>query len=238
MQLVLRTVVILLILAGTAFLLVSNNPEERSVTSGDGRVTVTATLARDQTLDVAEVPGTNSVVYTAVLGPVYQLYPAGQVLTTPATLTFSYGEAIPNAQALALRVGYFDDAFQMWRTVETRLDTSKHQASASINEFSEWALLQLDDVARPNFEKEITALISAPPEGAVGYTLEVGYSDQPGDFVILNGAGKSGGCGGQYQTGESTQMTSTSDMFGDNLEYQIVAVWEIGEGCGDKLVIE
>lgn len=238
MQRVFGLLVVLVILCGTAFLLLQNNPEERTVTSADGRLTVVATLSPTDTLEVDTVPGSEAPLYTAVLGPIYQLYPGDKLLTIPATLIFSYDPALSNAESVALRVGYFDEAFQMWRPVETFLDTSEHRVSAKISSFSKWALLRLDDVARPNFDSEIAALLTAAPAGAVGYQLEVGYSDVPGDFVILNGAGKSGGCSGQYRTGTSIQMTSTSDIFGESLEYQIVALWQIGNGCGEKQVIE
>ena len=237
MQRLLFSIAMILTLAGTIFVVIAKNPEEKIVTSDDSFVTLAAHVLATETLAIDVVPDSADKPYTAVLGRVYQLYPAGKMLTNPATLTFSYGD-LSNSEALALHVGYFDEAFQMWRTVETMLNTSKREASAQMTKFSEWALLQLDDVARPNFDQEIEALISASPEGAVGYQLEVGYSDVPGDFVMLNGAGKSGGCGGQYRRGTSTQMTSTGDVFSDSLEYQIVAVWEMGRGCGDKVVIE
>ena len=72
----------------------------------------------------------------------------------------------------------------------------------------------------------------------MGYQAEVGYADVPGDFVMLDGTGQSGGCSGQYRMGTSTQMTSKGDIFGDHLEYQIKVVWQIGGGCGDTVRIE
>ena len=159
-------------------------------------------------------------------------------MTIPATATVNYEGLISDEAAPRLRLSYFDNAFSMWRPVYTTIDPASHTATVEIDRFAKWALIEVSDVARPNFDAEIEALIVAAPEEAVGYQIEVGFSDPPGDLVILSGMGKSGGCDDQYKTGSSTQMTSKGKIFSDHLEYQIVAVWQLADGCPERQSIE
>ena len=229
-------IVFISLLGGTVFVLSTKTPEERTVVSDDGFVYLIGDFLQEEEVSIATVPNPPTAGFTAVIALVYQLYPPSKVLTTPAHVYFHYDPAVVDASAL--RIGFYDDAFAMWRTTDTDLSLEDHIVSTVIDQFGKWALLELDDVARPNFDAEMESLISAAPEKAVGYQIDIGYAYEPGDFVILEGAGKSGGCNGQYKTGTSTQLTSRGDIFSDHLQYQIVALWQMGDGCGAHQVVE
>lgn len=238
MQKLLFFIATVFVIIGSVFLIVSQDPEQRIITSDDGRVILQGEFLSSDHVSIGTVPVAPGASFTAVLPPIYQFYPAGKILTQPTTLTINYDSSITDIDSTRLRIAYYDDDFGMWRSMDTNVDVVKQQASTTIRHLSKWALLLLDDIARPNFDQEISAMVDASPAGAIGYQMEIGYADVPGDFVILDGAGKSGGCGGQYRTGISTQMTSKGSVFGDHLEYQTVALWQIGDGCEAKRPIE
>jgi hypothetical protein len=229
-------VAVIMIFLGTIFVIVSERPEGRIVRSADGRVTLEGELAEDAQISIDLSPQMAERYTALVFGP-YQAYPSDTVLVTPVTIQFSYtSDELGGADPRALRVAFYDRAFAMWRTVPTTVNDGV--ATALLTAFdAPVALLLLDDVASPNFENEITTLIASAPDDAVGYELAVGYAQAPGDFVILEGSTKSGGCGGRFQLGESTTMTSVGDVFSDGLEYQIVVIWQLDERC-ERSVIE
>lgn len=232
----LYAIALLFILSGTLFVLASGEPEARVLESDDGRLTITGKfLATEQFTIGAPKRALSS---TAVVGPSYQLYPPDHLFSPPVTINLNYQNDVSDDDAPRLRFGYFDEAFSMWRPVYTTMDPSTHTASAEIDHTAHWALLLMDDIARPNLANSIAFLLDAAPEQAVGYQLEVGYAQVPGDFVILQGAGQSGGCGGQYKMGTSTSTTSLGNVFSDSLEYQIVVVWQLADGCSDRQSIE
>lgn len=236
MQRTLYAIAFIFILSGTLFVIVSGEPEARMVVSDDGRLTISGKfLAAEQFAIGAPQSALSS---TAVIGSSYQLYPPDHLFSPLVTISINYQNDVSDADAPRLRFGYFDDAFSMWRPVYTTIDPSQHTATAEIDHTAHWALLLLDDIARPDATSDTAFLIAAAPEDAVGYQLEVGYAQVPGDFVILQGAGQSGGCGGQYKTGRSTSTTSLGTVFSDNLEYQIVVVWQLADGCLDRQSIE
>ncbi len=228
-------VTVIMIFAGTLFVIVTEHPEGRRVTSEDGRVTLEGELTPEAQISIESAPhGVGP--WTAVIAGEYQAFPSDFVLTTPLTVSFTYAtEDLGGADPRALRVGFYDEEFGMWRTVPTAI--ADNAASALIYNFDAlFALLLMDAVAVPNFEVEIAELLSAAPDEAVGYELVVAYAQVPGDFVILEGTTQSGGCGGRYRIGESTTMTSIGDKFGDGLEYQIMVIWQLGEGCGRAMI--
>lgn len=237
MQKVLRIVVILLVALGTLTVLQLRAPEERTFTSDDGLLTLSGSFTASEKITIDETTSSQQH-YTAVVSSVYQFYPSDKILSAPARLSIIYPTTTQDADTHRLALGFFDQSFNMWRSVDSDLDAATRTVSTQTFHLGRLALLQLDDVARPNIDAEIESLIASPPQGAVGYQLELGYADVPGDFVILPGAGKTGGCAGQYKTGESTQMTSRASVFSEHLEYQVVALWQIGEGCQGLEVIE
>lgn len=233
----LRFAATLLILAGTVFVIAAGRPEVRVVSSADGRVTLKGEWRSDAEVSVDLSPEAVGP-YTAVLFGPYQFYPSDLVLTTPFSVSFNFStQDLSGGDPRALRVAFYDADFGIWRTGPTNISATA--ASAHVHSFdAPIALLLLDEIARPNFDAEINELIAAAPEGAVGYELAVGYAQVPGDFVVIEGMERTGGCGGQYRSGTTTRLTSRGDKFSDGLEYQIVVVWQIGDGCAGREIIE
>lgn len=238
MQKVWRWALIVLVVAGTCGVLIARTPEERVVKSDDGLVWLSGVFASTKDLSIGIATTIDASNSTAVISSVYQLYPPNLVLSTPAVLTMTYPTTLSDNEVHQLTISEFDSAFGMWRPMDTSIDTSAMTVSTLVDRALRFALLLPDAVARPNMDAEIERLVSASPQGAVGYAMEVGYADVSGDFVIVPGLGKTGGCARQYQMGQSTQMTSLTQTFSDHLQYQVVAVWQIGDGCSGYDVIE
>ena len=228
--------VLTMIFLGTGFLLLTQDPEHRIVSSEDGAVHVVGQISSDLDLKIEMVQGVgrpgDEDMFTAVVSPIYTLVADESVLSIPAELRMRVEGAGEN-----LKIGMYDEVFGMWRIFPTELVDRKFVTRLSRFE-GRFAVLAPEDVVHPNFEVEIERLLDAAPAGSVGYEIEVGYARVPGDFVMLEGEHLSGGCAGQLQSGIATQMTSIADIFADTLEYQVVAIWQIGEGCGGRASIE
>lgn len=227
MQRPLYAVAGLLISVGTVFVLLARAPEERVIVSDDSRATLSGEFSPTDELSIYSQEPLS-----------YQLFPENKVLPSEAELTIRYHGLLSDAQAAHARLAYFDSGFGMWRPVYTLIDPETARASATIDRFGEWKLLVVEDVARPDMSQQIETLIDAAPESAVGYVIEVGYAHPPEVHVILTGMTMTGGCGGQYKTGTSTITTNVTENFSDSLEYQIVAQWQLGDGCAERQVIE
>jgi len=231
----------ILIAAGTIFIVVSRTPEDRTVLSDDGRVTLLGSFDSTQSVALSTLP-TSTAPFTAVVGPVYQLLPDHLSFTRDSQLSMKYSDlGISAMDAYRLQIGWYDDSITMWQPLDSDVDPSRGLVTANIRQFARYALLLPGQVARPNLEQETQKLIDAPPAGAVGYETFVGYATAPGDYVLLPGLGKSGGCAGKFVTGENgkpTMLTSMSVHFGDHLDYEVVARWQIGSGCQGLAVIE
>lgn len=227
-----------LVAAGTFFLLLAKSPEAEVVMSDDGLVRLSGDFIAPEGLQIRATE-TDEGSFTAVVGSVYVFTPSNVPFAGPVTLFMSYPDEISEEETARLRIGEYDEAFGMWRPLPSEVSLERGDVRTPMDSTGTTrALLLLDPVGRPNFDAEMDQLIASAPAGAVGFEMEVGYADVPGDFVMLEGAGSAGGCAGQFQSGESTVTTSIADVFGEQLEYQIVAVWQLGEGCPEELPLE
>lgn len=231
-------IALILVAGGTIFIVVSRTPEERTVLSDDRRAMLVGAFESSQAVSLSAL-SPSSVPYTAVIGPVYQLLPDHLTFNRDLQLSMKYGDqTVGSTDAYRLQIGWYDDTIKMWRPIDSDLDPSREWVTANIRTLGRYALLLPAQIARPNLETETQKLIDAPPTGAVGYETFVGYATQPGDYVLLDGLGKSGGCAGKFVTAPSTTMTSASQHFGDHLDYEVVALWQIGGGCTGLTTIE
>ena len=207
------------VLLGTLFFLFTSKPEARTFSVADGALTVTTLAAQDAWLEGEA----NEEIY---------------MLRSSFASTQS-GELRIKSEAGEDRLAYFDETFGMWRPVETTYDEATGELVTTTTKLNaRWTTLPEEAVARPNLDAEKDALVSAAPPAAVSFALEIGFADAAGDYVMMEGLGESGGCAGQYRyTGETT-VTSDEIVFSDALRYQLVAVWQLAEGCEGLEVIE
>lgn len=210
---------LLCVISGTLFFLFASIPEARTFSLADGELTVT-TLASD--------------------GAWLEGEKQGEVYTLRSSLPSTQeAELRMKSDTATDRLVYFDEAFGMWRPVATEYDAAASELLTTTTELNaRWSRVPAELVARPNFDEEKAALVAVAPVGAVSFAIEIGFADSLGDYVMLDGLGQTGGCGGQYRyTGETT-LTSNEVIFSDALRYQIVAVWQLADGCVGREVIE
>ncbi len=204
---------------GTLFFLFTQDPEIKNFTSDDGKLSLSALASSSAWVDIR----TDGNAY---------LLQSVTVLSAPATLRLITDD-------LTQRLAFFDTTFGMWRIADTEVDKKNHALVTYTTQLNgRWRVLSVPDIARPNFDAEISTLLSAVPHGAVGYTLEIGSADASADAFILEGLTRTGGCAGHFLYTGQTIITSQQISFSDDRSYQLVTVWQMGQGCMGHEVIE
>lgn len=204
---------------GTLFFLLVKNPEEKTFASEDGRLIIEVNTGEAAWIDIF------------ASGDEY-LLSSRTSITQPATLKFLSEEE-------AVQLGFFDSTIGMWRLTETQINKTTGELVTQTTEFNtRWRVFAPTTVAEPNFDAELAALISASPEGAVGYDATVGFSQGNQEPVAFVGGTYSGGCAGKFVYTGDTTMTSQEIRFSDALSYTLVVLWQLGEGCRGYEVIE
>ncbi|MEK7665801.1 MAG: hypothetical protein AAB337_02905 [Patescibacteria group bacterium] len=214
----LRNLVIMLTLAGTIFFILVKNPEAQTFVSSDGMLAVEFLAPQGTWIDIVEHDGA------------YEISSSASVRSAMLHL---------KTDDTTARFGFFDKAFGMWRLADTDFDEQTNELLTRTTELNtRWRKFFIDEIARPNFDNELASLITASPDRAVGYQVEIGWALNDNAYIILEGQSSSGGCAGEYHyTGETT-LTSLEVSFSDTLTYQIVVLWQIGAGCEGYEVVE
>lgn len=119
----------------------SIGPAGGSITSGDGRLTVTVpagAIASATTLSIQ--PITN--LTPGGMGSAYRLGPEGTTFLTPVSIAFQYGTAdLAGTNADDMMIA-FQDAQGYWEAqVSATLDTTHQTLTAQSSHFSDWSLL-------------------------------------------------------------------------------------------------
>ncbi len=231
--------VTLLVLIGTVFLTFTRLPEEQFVISEDGIFSIEAMTGSDVTIDVTEA-GVGREAGAAVIGNVYYVTPSEARLSEVATIRIRYTEEqVKELNLSNLSIAYYDLDVEAWHRVPTSLDRTRQIFSAETGHLSSWALIQTHQIVKPNLVNDAASrLRELPPSGATGYVMELAYSIEGDDYILLEETITSGGCGGIYQVGEHTAQTDDSftttaqvDGVDQEVEFKLVATWEIGQGC-------
>ncbi len=236
----LMILIVVLVFAGTAYLMFSRLPEERIVSSDDGLITVEAVTQSDVVFEITSESRPEAQM--AVLGKVYSVEPSDARLSQAATIRMRYtDEMLGELNPAQLVIGYFDTNVQAWRTLPTSLNRNARELSAETSHLSSWAILIDRNIEIPLAINDlIYRLISKPLYGATGYQVEIAYSIGEGDFILLPDKPASGGCGGVYRTGEIREFTSLEQVLEASVDgvveainFRVIATWEVGEGCLD-----
>ncbi|EKD33251.1 MAG: hypothetical protein ACD_76C00059G0001 [uncultured bacterium] len=216
-------------------ILFMQEPERVRAISDDGNTWIDAKVSSNAKLSIKKYSEASPESFTALLGSVYEATPDGLVLPTTATVTMKFDskqtQDIPKGN---VRIGAYDKETGFWRLLKSDVDNVNGRVIAKINKLSLFALMfdENIDVSFDDFEKQVTALASSPPPGAVGHVAELAYSAIDGDFVKVDSMESTGGCYGKFQRGNSTTIT-TSEYESGGLNYRIVMIWQIDGGCGE-----
>lgn len=231
--------VTLLVLIGTAYLTFTRLPEEQFILSEDGVFSIEAMTGSDVTIDVTKA-GVGREAGAAVVGNVYYVTPSEARLSEAANIRIRYTDELVEGLDLAnLTIAYYDLEVEAWRAVPTSLDRTRQMFSAETGHLSSWALIQTHNLVKPSQVNDSVALLrEMSPSGATGFVMELAYSIEGDDYILSEEIITSGGCGGIYQVGEHTVQTEeiflTSaqvDGVHQEVDFKLVATWEIGQGC-------
>lgn len=215
----LRNFVIIATLVGSVFFIFAKMPEAQTFVSSDGRLTIELQGLRQTWVDVRQDNG------------VYELS-SSLSTTREATLRLKTDD-------LTQRLGFFDKSFGMWRLADTDGDEKGSElVTTTVHLQTSWRVFGAEVIAWPNLEAEIEALIASAPQNAVGYEAVIGASKDQGPYIILDGSTRVGGCDGQYIYTGNTTMTSQEIAFSEVLNYQVVVLWQLGDGCTGYEMIE
>ncbi len=224
------------VLIGTLFVLGSPEPEQVRAVSDDGRVAVAGFLR--------EVDGSGGIVITRRddLGrPFAELTsPAYEIASAPAggrqalTLTAAYDAPDPVLY-------YFDRPLSAWQAYPSVADPAAQVLVAEIPAGGPliWAVgrrIPFFGIPDEYDSVMMDELVSAPPQGAVGFRAFIARSADAGDWVVVVDELGRGGCGGRFRSGASRTITSLDRSF-DPAVYRVGVVWELDGGCASGSAI-
>ncbi len=223
----LSSLTILAVALITAGYLMFINPEDSSVSSLDGIVTVTGFVRHTQPLTVTM----GSALAAPLIGSGYLTTPDGVVLEEPVRVSFKIFET-----DLALIDGYrvyrFHESLDMWEAVTPVVAHTSELIAIETARLGTFAVGQVPNFSSPVFADVYAELLAAAPNDAVGYELAVGFSQPDQELVRILELGEQGGCNGVVRVGDGEASTRFERQaivdIGDtptSLKFVFVARW-------------
>ena len=226
------TVLIIVILALTFFVVLAPTPERFSVQSSDGVLTIDGIGRESQNLTIEPLGD-----------QLYPVEPSGGLLTEPFTLTFVIPETEEPFPVAAYR---YEDEVMMWERLEN-LSLDEQTLEIEAYQLGLFTLRESVEVRAPDFVSTFDELLLLAPEGTVGVEMAVGYITQDGSVIRLTDKNQIGGCGGVLLRGNTTeisQLTEDARVLVDDVETDVeflfLARWFINdiEGCQEGITLE
>lgn len=216
------------------------NPEEQMLVSSDERVTLTGLSRQSQVMTL----DTNVSMYALpLLGPSYDIGPAGVVLDRPVSLVFASDDTGVASDVLGLFRHRDDVGF--WSPVSDASVLDDGSLYTAVSWTGRYALGVRQTVETPVFLSTYDSLLAEAPDDAVGYVMRVGYRLDGGPTIELPALERSGGCGGVFREGDNK---ATSELIRDavvhvddvatNVTFVFSTTWTMvtdGDGCVDEL---
>jgi hypothetical protein len=186
----------------TAGFLVAVEPEESSINSEDGVVTVTGLARQTQPLSIRS----NTAVAAPLLGSSYLVSPAGVTLDEPAVIAFSILDD-QQAQAAMLGVYRFHAQLEMWEPVAPVVANTDELLAVETSQLGEFAIGDVPVFETPVFANVYDQLRSMAPVNAVGYETAVAFTEKDHEIIRLLSSGENGGCGGTVRVGDGESVS-------------------------------
>jgi len=223
---------------GTAVIFSLPEPERGAAASADGGLRVEGTWMTSRAPEVfdAGIAGP----FTAVRGTVYRLSAPPAPSGAPYLLSFALPVGLDPARAALYR---FDPALAAWRSMPAvrSEDGWTLRAEAMALPSALWAVGEAmparDMPASPIAMRALEELLDAPPPDAVGFRVARLWASVEDDFVVVEEAAASGGCGGTYALGTGTVRTSV-DVNEVGGQTRLVADWRVEDGCAPGVDLE
>jgi hypothetical protein len=186
----------------TAGYLVSTEPEELSVTSEDGVVTVAGLARQTQPLAVS----TQATVRAPLLGSAYHITPDLVTLEEPAVVSFAV--LPPQLETIeSLNVYRFHPSLSMWEPVSPIVAHTDEVIAVETAQLGSFAVGSVPTFAVPIFANVYDELRMKAPDDAVGYEIAVGFTQTDHEVIRLLSVGEHGGCGGVVRVGDGESLS-------------------------------
>lgn len=220
-------VLVLFVVVGTWFAIAAPDPERHSIASPDGAVRI----------DGVWNPGVEPKIvrrddlkgpFTAVQGFVYELSGAPAPDGSPYHLSFSLPSSLSATHATLFT---YDSTLSAWRPVPaTRTeDQWSLEMETPRVPLGVWGVGMVPSLPMSPLAA-FSALLDAPPPGAVGYRAFAATSTVTDDFVLDGGVRAQGGCAGYFAVGAQRTKTSLDLRLAGGTR-RLIVEWQIGEGC-------
>lgn len=198
----LSSLVVVAVIVITASYLVIKEPEDLSVTSDDGVVTVTGLARRTQPLNVER----RDARAAPLLGVAYEVTPDGVTIDEPAVIAF---EILEDQRQFvdALRVYRLHPSLEMWEPVSPVVAHTDEVIAVETAQLGVFAIGSAPHFEAPVFANVYDELRASAPEDAVGYEIAVGFTQQDHETVRLLSVGEHGGCGGVVRVGDGESLS-------------------------------
>ena len=182
--------------------LATAEPEESSIASADGVVTVTGLARQTQPLTVAS----SSVVKAPLLGGSYTVLPDGVTLDQPAVISF---QILSDQVAVASDLGVyrFHPTHLMWEPVAPVVANTDELLAVETRQLGTFAIGAVPTFAAPVFANVYDELRAKAPADAVGYETTVGFTETDHEVIRLLATGENGGCGGAVRVGDGEAIS-------------------------------
>ena len=223
--------VVALILAasfGTAAVLALPDPDRSSATSADGRFAAHGTFSA---LQVERLPDRISQAGDV---PAYRVTAEGSAPARAydASLSYDPAWAAQRFHGAALALWSYDPALSVWRRAASQEDRVAGAVSAEgVPGASDWTLAPADSGPVPVAAASLLdALLSFPPDGAVGYEAFAAAAE-PGseDFFLVAEPLARGGCAGTFASGHET--TVTKELRSSSGTVRVAIRFQVSAGC-------
>lgn len=218
------TVLLIAIAVISIIVLIIKIPEESSVVSQDGLVTVSGLARQSQQFIISTPVAKESNI---LFGSVYKIEPSMIALEEPATISWIIKNAQPD---LGVQLYYFDQDLEMWTMVNRVIDRADGLMVVEVDQLGFFTLgtnTPLLDL--PDFDDQLLSIIELAPENTVGYEMAVAYDYGLGPLIQISET-VIGGCGGVVEIGNSEEISQV-----EYLSYSIIARWFVSDLAGCDL---
>ncbi|MFZ2681484.1 MAG: hypothetical protein WAZ14_00050 [Patescibacteria group bacterium] len=233
---------VLAVIAITVGFFTTHEPEDVSVVSEDGVLTITGLARQTQPLTVT----LSDTVQQPLFGTSYVIEPAGIALDEPAVLAFSISTE-QSADIDALQVFRLHPSLNMWESVMPVVAHTDEIIAIETSRLGTFAVGSVPNFEPPVFANVYEDLRNLAPVEAVGYETAVGYRLAEQELMRLPRVGERGGCGGAVRVGDGESVSSlerTAQVkIGDELQsltFVFVTRWftssDVGCGVEDALM--
>lgn len=186
----------------TAGFFIAAEPEESSITTPDGVVTITGLARQTQPLLVRQA----NPVRAPLFGSAYSVRPDEVTLDEAAVVAF---QITPEDKEKVADLGIyrFHPSLQMWEPVAPVVAHTDEVIAVEARQLGLFAVGLVPQFEAPVFANVYDELRAQAPKDAVGYEIAVGYAEPEHETVRLLSLGENGGCGGAVRVGDGESLS-------------------------------